>query len=484
MNTAIVWFRRDLRVQDNPALLACLSDGLNPVPVYIHDTNQQHWPTGAASAWWLHNSLVSLKTDLRRLGSDLLVFTGEPRTVILELIAASAASALYFNRQYEPENIIRDNNITTTLQEHHVSIHSYNASLLRDPRESVKPDGKPYRVFTPFWNRMMQQGVAQPGPGTIDHLAPIPPALRKLDTRSIDSLGYLPGIPWDHHFSSCWNPGERGAFEMLHRFADSAYGSYPEQRDIPALQATSHLSPHLHFGEIGPQRVWFEIQGAMTGKNAHGNIRAGEAFLRQLAWRDFAHHLLFYFPHTADQPLDDRFARFPWRKDFQQDLQRWQRGLTGIPIVDAGMRELWQTGYMHNRVRMLVASFLTKNLRIPWQEGARWFWDTLVDADLANNTFGWQWTAGCGADAAPYFRIFNPVTQGERFDPDGTYVRRWVKELASLPARWIHRPWEIPVHLGAQLGFRPGVDYPHPVVNPGESRAQALDIWNSLRKNS
>jgi deoxyribodipyrimidine photo-lyase len=299
---------------------------------------------------------------------------------------------------------------------------------------------------------------------------------------TVSDLNLLPSINWDTGIAAAWRPGELGAHEQLERFVDASMIDYPVQRDVPSSTGTSRISPHLHFGEISPNQAWVSAQEAIQEDASAGIIKGSEAFLREVGWREFSYHLLYHFPHTPDQALDQRFNNFPWRDDYDNDLKGWQQGQTGIPIVDAGMRELWSTGWMHNRVRMIVASLLTKNLLIPWQEGARWFWDTLVDADLASNTQGWQWTAGCGADAAPYFRIFNPVLQGERFDPEGKYVRRWVPELKDLPKKWIHKPWEAPGSVLTESGVELGIDYPSPIVDLSGSRKRALDCWDQVKK--
>jgi deoxyribodipyrimidine photo-lyase len=359
---------------------------------------------------------------------------------------------------------------------------SFDAALLREPGVFGKADNTPYRVFTPFWKALQKSGPPR---------APLaaPRALPAVDTGGFPSeppaaLGLLPASAWDNQFPAHWQPGETGAHRQLQTFLDTALGDYPLDRDRPALRGTSRLSPHLHFGELSAAQVWAHTDAWASTAPATGAVAAAETFLRQLAWRDFAHHLLFHFPRTRDMPLDARYRAFPWRRDYADDLAAWQTGRTGIPIIDAGMRELWATGWMHNRVRMLCASLLSKNLLIPWQHGAAWFLDTLVDADLANNSFGWQWAAGCGADAAPYFRIFNPVIQGERFDADGSYVRRWIPALERLPARWIHRPWQAPAPVLAAAAVTPGKDYPLPIVDLAASRRRALAAWERVKRQA
>ncbi|HDP89059.1 MAG TPA: deoxyribodipyrimidine photo-lyase [Thioalkalivibrio sp.] len=473
--TAIVWFRQDLRLADNPALAHALARAERIIPVYIHAPQEQgEWPPGAASRWWLHESLVALDTQLQALGSRLILRFGPSRDALRGLLRETGAGLVCWNRLYEPAAIARDKALKAELRPH-VEVTSFNAALLGEPWETVKGDGTPYRVFTPFWKTMNREGLPERrGPG------PAPRALPPVDTAlaslPVEDLGLQPVIDWAGGLRASWRPGEAGAWEALEAFMDEIAG-YDEARDRPAMPGTSRLSPHLHFGEIGPVQVLH----ALT--HHHGRDRPGvESYLRELGWREFAHHLLYHFPTTPTQPLDARFANFPWARDYEASLRAWQRGRTGIPIVDAGMRELWQTGWMHNRVRMLVASLLTKNLLVPWQEGARWFWDTLVDADLASNTLGWQWTAGCGADAAPYFRIFNPVTQGERFDPKGEYMRRFVPELAKLPDRYIHAPWLAPDHVLAAAGVRLGDNYPPSIVDLKTTRARALERFEEIKQ--
>jgi deoxyribodipyrimidine photo-lyase len=478
MNCALIWFRRDLRLTDNPALQAALTRGLTPLPVYVHDVRQQP-RAGAASNWWLHHSLSALRDDLRRLGSDLLIVKGDSTRLLLSVAAATSAGAVYWNRLYEPQSIARDRKLKRGLRQAGLEAEGFGAALLSEPWDFGKADNTPYRVFTPFWKTLQKAMPLRTALGAPRSL----PGMVACDhpTVQLEALELLPAIGWDQQFHSHWQPGEAGADRQLQAFLDAAIRDYANDRDRPALSGTSRLSPHLHFGEITAQQVWERTQAWTAGDSAAGTVAAAEAFLRQIAWRDFAHHLLFHFPHSSDAPLDARYQAFPWRGDYAAELTAWQKGRTGIPIVDAGMRELWATGWMHNRVRMISASVLTKNLLIPWQQGAAWFWDTLVDADLANNCFGWQWTAGCGADAAPYFRVFNPVTQGQRFDADGSYVRRWVPELQRLPAKWIHQPWLAPPQVLSAAALAPGVDYPLPLVELKASRERALAAWERVK---
>ena len=483
MSTAILWFHRDLRLADNPALQALLQDEHLPVPVFIYDEPDPDWPLGGASAWWLHHSLVALKQSLRQLGSDLLILSGDAQQQLSQLIRQTGAEAVYWNRGYEPAFVKRDEALKRQFKQQGINACSCSANLLREPWQHLKKDDTPYRVFTPFWKSLYKIGPSRNTVTIPDHL-PAPPKNRLPKSPPIESLGLLPTVPWDKAFYQHWQPGEDGAWNALKDFCDTRLNGYKTDRDIPEISGTSRLSAHLHFGEISPLQLWQYLLQWGASETSHGTLTAVEAWLRQLGWREFSHHLLYHFPHTALQPLDKRFECFPWRTDYTESLTGWQNGQTGIPIVDAGMRELWATGYMHNRVRMIAASLLTKNLRIPWQEGARWFWDTLVDADLANNTMGWQWTAGSGADAAPFFRIFNPVLQGEKFDKAGAYVRRWVPELAGLENKIIHQPWSAEPNTLAKAGIRLGREYPEPVVDLKTSRKQALAAWDRVKRQS
>ncbi len=477
MKVGLLWLRRDLRLSDNPALSAALQQCERVVPVYVHAPDEEgSWSPGAASRWWLHHSLAALAADLRRLSSRLLLAKGPTARTLTELARAAGADRVFCNRLYEPALIQRDAAVERALQGKRIAVYSHNAGLLHEPWQIRKQDDGPYRVFTAYWKACQRAGFDRPLQLAATALPPVSPALPSLDPAQ---LGLLPTSSWDAGLHSAWSPGESGAQECLQRFLDQALESYASGRDRPDEAGTSRLSPHLHFGEIGPRQIWHALQ--RRGESHH---RAGiEPYIRQLVWREFSQQLLYHFPHTADQSLDPRFAQIPWTRS-ETSLRLWCNGETGIPIIDAGMRELWQRGWMHNRVRMLTASLLTKNLLIPWQQGARWFWETLVDADLANNTMGWQWTAGCGADAAPYFRIFNPVLQGERFDPEGGYVRTWVPQLAHLPNRYLHQPWTAPDRVLRQAGVRLGQDYPAPIVELKASRERALAAYGAVRQNA
>lgn len=475
--TVVVWFRRDLRLHDNPALDAAVETGMPIIPLFVWQPDEEgKWAPGAASRWWLHQSLTALDAELRRLGSRLVIRRGPTNEVFRGLVVDHGVRAVFWNRCYEPLARKRDMFLESTLRQAGIAVESFNSALLFEPWELATQTGKPFQVFTVFWNAMKRKGIA------VDTL-PTPQRLRPPtkwpDSLPIALLELEPQIDWASGIRATWTPGEAGAQAALKRFIESGLDGYRISRDRPDRFSTSRLSPHLHFGEIGPRQIWRAITQVVdeSGSSVEND---GECFLRELAWREFAHHLLFHFPEMTEQPLRKQYANFPWRED-RRALRAWQKGRTGFPLVDAGMRELWTTGWIHNRVRMVVASFLVKHLLIPWQMGATWFWDTLVDADLANNSLGWQWVAGCGADAAPYFRVFNPVTQGEKFDPDGSYVRRYLPELARLPDAYIHRPWQAPADVLAKAGIRLGETYPRPIVEHAVARRRAVEAFRRLR---
>ena len=433
--TAIVWLRRDLRQRDNPALAYAAEHAQRVLPVYIHAPDEEApWQPGAASNWWLHHSLLALSDDLKTAGSKLLIRSGPTLAALRSLIDETGAALVVWNRLYDPAVIARDKQVKAALKDDGIDAKSFNAYLLAEPWAVETKTGGPYKVYTPFW-KAIRPRLDELRPDDVPELPPAP----RVKSERLDDLNLLPELDWADGFHDHWTPGSAGAEARVERFLDESVHRYPDGRNIPSRPDTSGLSPHLHFGEIGPREVLARVQAFNAEDSRPGANKGAEKFLSELAWREFAHHLLYHFPETTEQPLNPRFKEFEWLWD-TDELTAWQRGNTGIPIVDAGMRELWQTGWMHNRVRMIVGSLLTKNLRTHWLEGARWFWDTLVDANLANNTLGWQWIAGCGADAAPYFRIFNPVTQGEKFDADGDYVRRYVPELAARDNKTLHGP--------------------------------------------
>jgi deoxyribodipyrimidine photo-lyase len=474
----LVWFRQDLRLRDNPALIAAIGRGGPITPVFIWAPDEEgQWPPGAAARWWLHQSLTQLDASLRRLGSRLIIQRGPTLETLRTLLDQTGSTAVFWNRRYEPALIERDSRVKAALQKDERIVESFSGSLLFEPWTVQTQQGKPYQVFTPFWKACL----AKPEPASPeDAPSRIANPPRWPATLNLAELGLEPAIDWAAGLRASWRPGEVGASEQLKRFTDEALADYPVGRNRPDRMGTSRLSPHLHIGEISVRQIWSALRGQRRGQRITHPAEATRSYARELGWREFAHHLLFHFSKTPEQPLRKEFAHFPWQPD-KGKLRAWQRGRTGYPIVDAGMRELWHTGWMHNRVRMIVASFLVKDLLIPWQQGAAWFWDTLVDADLANNTLGWQWTAGCGADAAPYFRIFNPVTQGEKFDPQGDYVRRWVPELNKMPREWVHKAWEAPAHLLAEAGIELGNTYPLPVVDHQEARSRALEALQQIK---
>ena len=460
-DTALVWLRNDLRTHDNPALAYALRQHARVVCLYIDTTD---WDDPPASAWWLRGALQDLSSQL---GGRLLYLQGQEVAVLQKLQAEQGFSAVYWNRRYEPEPRERDALIKQWLKDQSIKVASFPGNLLFEPWEISKADGTPYRVFTPFYKAAIAKGLvpafeAIPS-GDLEKLSDVGPA-------AAEALQSLPVKPWMEGFADHWEPTRAAADKRLEGFVTTAMSAYDEGRNLPAQDYCSRLSPWLHHGQIGVREVAARVQG---------EPEAGP-FVRELIWREFAHYIAYHWPQSIDEPMDRRFRHMSWRDDAAA-LRAWQQGMTGIPLVDAGMRELWQSGFMHNRVRMVVASLLTKHLLIDWRDGARWFEYTLLDADLQNNRMGWQWCAGSGVDAAPYFRIFNPVSQGERFDRAGDYVRRWVPELKHMPAKWLHRPWEAPQEVLSEAGVKLGVDYPWPIVELKAGRERALAAWDSVK---
>ncbi len=469
MRIALVWFRSDLRLADNPALQAAFDQGYAPLPVYIHAPEEEgDWVPGAASDAWRGRSLAALDADLRARGSQLRCFFGPSLATLRTLALAAGAEAVFWNRRYEPAIEQRDASIKRALRADGLRAESHNGSLLFEPWQLQTKAGGPYRVFTPFWRSALASWH-------LPLLSDPPTNFSAIDSApegvAPDALKLAPARAWDAGFWPIWTPGESGAHETLDVFIDGGLRGYREGRDRSDHTGTSRLSPHLHFGEIAPWRVVHVLE-AVRGAGTTTDI---DACIRELGWREFAHHLMHHFPKTIDENLNPRFEKFAWAAVDPRMLTSWQRGMTGVPIVDAGMRELWHTGWMHNRVRMIVASYFTKHMRYHWRGGARWFWDTLIDADLASNTLGWQWVAGTGADAAPYFRVFNPVTQSTKFDPQGRYIAKWVPQLSALPLPARFAPWTQP-----QLRARLAGDYPgQPVVGLAKGREAALDAYRT-----
>lgn len=467
----IVWLRNDLRLADNPALKAAADTGRPVIPLYILDETSGVRPMGAASLWWLDKSLRALSESLKAIGSKLVLRRGPAQQVLKDVIVHAGAAGVAWNRLYEPAAIERDAQIKTALKADGVVVESCLAGLLNEPWTVVNGSKQPYKVFTPYWRAARAH---------LTHVeAEAPP--KRLEapehwphSDALDGWDLHPRKPdWSKGFS-IWTPGEAGALARLDDFLSGPVEGYGEGRDVPGLEATSRLSPHLHFGEIGPRQVWTAARNAAgAGDAPHGEI---EKFLSEVGWREFNHAILFNWPELPTKNFRPEFDAFPWSQN-PRGFEAWTEGRTGYPLVDAGMRELWATGFMHNRVRMITASFLIKHLLVDWREGEAWFWDTLVDADLANNVGNWQWVAGSGADASPYFRIFNPIGQGEKFDPKGTYVKRWIPELANLPADVVHQPWTAPERLSA--GAR--AVYGKPIVDHPRARAAALEAYRQLR---
>ncbi len=480
MKTTVVWFYHDLRLSDNPALYeACRRGAVVPVFIYAPEEMGARAP-GGARKWWLHHSLLALHNSLCQRGARLIIRRAPKSLDALEaLMTQTGADALYWNQRYDPIRRTLDAQIERTFRQRGIEVRAFPSYLLHDP-DAVRTDsGQPYTVFTPFWRRFLQVASVPeplPEPPSIllaPNLQDEPDALAQLA-----QLELLPKIPWDEGIRAVWTPGEASAHQRLEWFLHNAVHQYADLRDRPDLDATSRLSPHLHHGEISPRQIWHATLRFSKGTWTRGV----EHFLRELGWREFSYHILYHHPHTLNEPLRPEFRTFPWSEEPSPALKAWQKGRTGIPMVDAGMRQLWHTGWLHNRVRMIVASWLTKNLLIHWRLGEAWFWDTLVDADPASNVLGWQWTAGCGADAAPYYRIFNPVLQGRKFDPEGAYVRQWVPELASLPTEYIHAPWEAPPQVLQQAEVELGKTYPLPQVDLDKSRARALEMFERWGK--
>jgi deoxyribodipyrimidine photo-lyase len=477
-SASLVWFRQDLRAHDNPALSAALARKAPVAALYVlDDETPGRWKKGGASRWWLHHSLEALEKKLATLGVPLLLRRGRAAAVLPAIAAEIEAGAVYWNRCYEPYAIARDTGLKAALGQSGCAVHSFNAALLYEPWQVTNKSGGFFKVYSPFWRAARAQG--QPAPPLPSPHAQTPYAA-STSSDALASWRLLPSAPdWAGGLRAAWVPGEDGALARAAAFFQTGLAGYAELRNRPDLAHVSGLSPHLHFGEISPRQVW---QAAlMAGESGQASPRDVDKFHSELGWREFAYHLLYHFPALPDAPFQPRFADFPWAEN-ETALAAWRRGSTGYPIVDAGMRQLWETGWMHNRVRMVVASFLIKHLLIDWRLGQDWFWDTLCDADLANNAASWQWVAGSGADAAPYFRIFNPVLQGEKFDPDGAYVRRFVPELARLPNAVLHRPWEAPRETLAKAGVILGQTYPQPIVEHAAARARALAALERLPK--
>jgi len=476
--TAIVWFRRDLRLSDNPALHAAYENGYSIIPLYILDDEPPEDGTemGGAHRVWLHHSLTSLDKDL---SSRLVLEKGDAKTIIPDLIKKTGAQAVFWNRCYEPWSINRDKEIKSDLEDNDIEVHSSNGSLLWEPWTIKNQSGGFYKVFTPFYKK----GCLQAEPPR----EPLPRPDR-LTYAATDNLGYklnnldlLPSNEGDWHKTLIkdWTISEDGAQKRLHDFLDDGLDDYKEGRNFPAKNNVSMLSPYLNFGEISPNQAWYAAQERGT---AEGWEKDRDHFLSELGWREFSYNLLYHFPKLKWDNMQEKFNNFPWKSQESEDLERWRRGETGYPMVDAAMKQLYETGYMHNRLRMLVGSFLVKHLLIHWHRGEEWFWDCLVDGDPASNTASWQWIAGCGADAAPYFRIFNPILQSKKFDEKGDFIRQYLPVLKDLPDEHIHEPWDAPQGILEMAGVKLGDNYPKPIIDHSTARDRAMEAYQVIRK--
>ncbi|MEM0985283.1 MAG: deoxyribodipyrimidine photo-lyase [Pseudomonadota bacterium] len=472
----IVWFRNDLRLADNPALQAGIDAGDPLILLYIFEQNEGQRPLGGASRWWLDKSLRALSEDIERRCGHLVLRQGETSDEIDAVIAESGAGKVLWNRRYDEAGRTIDAALKERLTGRGIGAESFNGSLLTEPWTVKTGTGGYYKVFTPYWKMVRAQYQAPP-------LIPAPEHLEgpAVASDTLSDWGLHPTQPdWSEGFDPIWQPGEAGALKRLDAFLDAGIKRYGDDRNRPDLSGgTSGLSPHLRWGEISPVAIWRVVKDGI----AAGRFEEDQAmvFLSEVVWREFAYVLLFHNPELADENYNTDFQHMPWRAS-GDDYRRWCHGETGYPIVDAGMRQLWQTGWMHNRVRMITGSFLTKHLLLPWQKGEDWFWDTLVDADPASNAASWQWVAGSGADAAPYFRVFNPITQGEKFDETGDYVRQWCPELARLPNKYLFSPWTAPPAILEHAKVRLGETYPRPMVDHKDGRQRALDAYDILKQ--
>ncbi|TCQ28315.1 cryptochrome/photolyase family protein [Rhizobium sp. PP-CC-3G-465] len=468
----IVWFRKDLRTDDNRALASAVETGRPVIPLYIREDNSETGPLGEAQAWWLHHSLTAFSAQIETCGSRLILLSGEAETVLRQIIKDTGASAVFWNRRYDPTGIKIDTKLKDVLSKDELETVSFAGALMHEPSRVKTKTGGPYRVYTPFW-RAIEAGGEPPEPVDAPEKLPAPKTFPRSET--LKDWGLLPKLEWAVDFSRRWEPGEASAREKLEDFTDGTIDGYRESRERTWEAGTSRLSPHLAMGEISPARIWHATRGLSKADSADVIT-----FRKELVWREFAYHLLFHNPDMPTESLNRKYDKLGWTNG-DDDFDRWRTGMTGFPIVDAGMRELWRFGTMHNRVRMIVGSFLVKDLLIDWRRGERWFRDTLVDADPASNAMNWQWVAGCGADASPFFRVFNPITQGEKFDTDGLYVREHVPELADMPSDWIHHPFEAPSAVLAKAGVTLGETYPKPIVDHAKARDRALAAYRNIK---
>lgn len=476
IKSIIVWFRNDLRLDDHPALAAAAESGADIYPVYILEDSVSGRRLGGASKWWLDKSLKSLRSDISSLGGKLICRKGDPADIIPQLVEACGANAVFWGRRYTQPERDKDADLKKALTKQDIVAKSFNTTLLTEPWSYETTSGGYYKVFTPYW-RSVKSSYTAPDP------CPAPEILSGvgIDGDTIEDWGLHPSSPdWSTGFDELWSPGEAGAKARLSDFLDGPVRAYQDNRNRPDIEdGTSGLSPHLRFGEISPATIWRAVMGRINRGLKEED--SAWTFLSEVVWREFSYVLLYHNPDFGWENYDNKFDKMGWQKD-EKALRRWQKGETGYPIVDAGMRQLWHTGWMHNRVRMIVASLLTKHLMIHWRDGEAWFWDTLVDADPASNAAGWQWTAGSGADASPYFRIFNPITQGQKFDESGDYVRKWCPELSKLPDKYLHAPWQAKPDVLKKAGVKLGETYPQPIIEHAEGRQRALSAWEELKE--
>ena len=480
--TSIIWFRQDLRHSDNPALNKAIENSDNVIALYILDEESEGIrPLGGASKWFLHQSLKSLQKNLKQeYGIELIFKKGKSISVLEDIASESKAQNIYWNRLYEPYHIKRDKQIKDKLKAKH-NVESFNASLLVEPWEIKNQTGGVYKVYTPFYKACLKENNPR------STIKPPEKSSKKYDGNlnsfKLDDLNLIPTKPdWSKKFHRYWQVSESDAHNMLYDFLENKVDKYGEMRNFPAQDYTSKLSPYLHFGLISPNQIYFASTYAKQ-KSSSQTQKEIDKFISEIYWREFSYNLIYNFPEIPDNNFKKEFDDFPWSEYIAENLEKWQNGQTGYPIVDAGMRELYETGWMHNRVRMIVGSFLTKHLLIHWKHGEEWFWDCLFDADLANNVSGWQWVSGCGADAAPYFRVFNPITQGQKFDPEGNYVRKWVPEISKLHKKHIQNPWEAPPEILSELDINLGKTYPKPMIDHKYGRERALKSYEKIKKN-
>jgi deoxyribodipyrimidine photo-lyase len=476
---ALMWFRDDLRIADNPALSAAVETGRPVLSFFIMEEGDDVRPHGAASKFWLHGSLENLQRNLGRIGGSLVLFRGPSSILVKKIAHLSGAQHVFWNRRYDPRERELDGRIKHNLEAAGIHAESFNGRLVCEPWQVKNGSGAPFKVFTPFWKAVLAKGEIEPALAAPLNIidAPRPDGLPVV---SLQDLALEPTQPdWSGTMRKVWQRGEDGAHVVLSQFLKGAVRGYAEDRNLPGTVTTSKLSPYLRFGDISVRQIWSALKLVQQAGDAP--VKDADKFLSEVGWRDFAYNLLFHFGPLADRNMNTAFDNFPWVAD-EAGLKAWQKGRTGYPIVDAGMREVWQTGWMHNRVRMITASFLIKHLLIDWRKGEQWFWDTLLDADPANNPASWQWVAGSGADAAPYYRIFNPIIQGEKFDKDGAYVRRYVPELSNMPDAYIHKPWEAPSDVLSKAGVVLGKTYPRPIIEHDFARKRALAALETIKK--